>query len=220
MQARKWVDYLGAAILKDANGVIFDGGAGLAPAYSWIYDYPLGKAGQEVILCDADERLLQYAPLMLGDAMRHAKYVCGDFCKEAQNYVNKVRRMRLTGFLSYFPTYEKRLEVMHRAKDSLVPDGQILVDSWVLGPSLIRSGITDLWPSRPTDPVRLTPATSVDAAIDEMDKITKALGLKYVYAVDECNGNPKCLTQVKASPKCVLFLVGNDVSQDMLPSIW
>lgn len=224
MQARKQTDYRVQTLLRNANGIILDGGAGLAPAYSWLYDYPLGRNGQELILCDADKRLAEYVPLMLGDAIERgkAKYVYGDYCKIAPGYNGRVSVARLTGFLSYFPAFEKRLEIMRRTNDVLVSGGNgiILADLWTAGRSLLRSGITDLWPSKPTDPVRLTPAPDVDAAIDEMDRIAKELGLKYVYVVDACNGDPKygdprCLTQAKAVPKCVIFLLGRDVSVDM-----
>ena len=221
MDARKQTDYCVQSLLRGAKS-IFDGGAGLAPAYSWLYDYPLGENGQQLTLCDADGRLRDYIPLLHGDALKQNKFrlVFGDYCKVAPNYVNTVEIARLTGFLSYFQTFEKKLEIMQHSKNMLVDNGKILADTWTMGASLGRSALTTLWPSDPSDPGRLSPAKNITEAIDEMDRIAKELNLKYVYKIDECNGNPKCLSQVKAVPKCVMFLLGNDVSEDMFDPIW
>lgn len=220
--ARRQTDYCCQTLLRNAKS-IFEVGAGMLPAYSDLYDYPLGENGQWLVACDSNPNALGYATSLLGtDSMKNLTYICGDAREVATRpeYAKKMDIARLTGFLSYFPTLEQKMDVMQKVSGTLVSGGMIIVDQWTMGPSLARSGGTTLWPSGPSNPAPLVPSANPEVAIDEMEQIAKVLGLKCVYLIDQCNGNPKCLTQVKAVPKCVMFLLGNDVSEDMFDSVW
>lgn len=220
--ARRETDYCCQSLLRQAK-TIFDAGAGMLPAYSSLYDYPLGENGQKLIACDSNAEIAKYLPSLFGaEAMNKLTYVYGDVREIAARpeYAGQIWVGRLTGFLSYFPSFEQKLEIMQIMKQTLVPEGVLVVDLWTMGPSLMRSGGTTLWPSDPSNPVRLVPEKDVPTAITVMEDIAKRLELKCVHLVDQCNGDQRCLTQIKAVPKCVMFLLGNDVSEDMFDPIW
>lgn len=220
--ARRETDYCCQSLLRAAE-TIFDVGAGLLPAYSWLYDYPLGENDQKLFACDSNAAILDYVPSMVGaDAMRKLTYIIGDAREVASRpeYANMMKIVRLTGFLSYFPTFEQKLEIMQKVSGTLASDGIIIADLWTMGPSLMRSGGTTLWPSDPSNPVRLVPEKDVSTAKAVMESIAEELGLNCVHLVDQCNGNPRCLTQIKAVPKCVISLLGRSVSEDMFDPIW
>ena len=220
--ARRQTDYCCQTLLRNAKS-IFEAGAGMLPAYSSLYDYPLGENGQWLVACDSNPDALGYATSLLGaDAMKKLTYICGDVREIATRpeYAKQMEIARLTGFVSYFPTLEQKMDVMQKVSGTLKPEGVIIVDQWTMGPSLMRSGGTDLWPSGSSNPAPLIPSDNPNIAINEMKRIAEVLGLKCVHLEDQCNGNPKCLTQKKAVSKCVMFLLGQDVSEDMFDPVW
>lgn len=205
---------------------IFDGGCGLATAY-WNYDYPLGQNGQEIVLCDQDGRLVPYLPMVFKcgsleelKQRYNVKFVQANLLDEMARpeYEGKFDVVRLTGLLSYQPKKDK-LEIMKRAQQMLAPGGVIIADEWVSGASLVRTALSKLWIIDPGDPHRLNPAPDKAAAVAGMDAICKELHLPYIYIADYCNGNPVCWTQQYAQPKCVLFIVGDEASGNMLDQI-
>ena len=207
----------------------FEAGPGLLPAYR-RYGYPLGQNGQEIFACDSDPRVLEYLPLVFDKPLEAygITYRIANVLEEMDNpeHFGKYDVVRATGLLSYFSKEEKIL-FLHKAKRLLRKGGIIIADLQTLGEdmaksSLVRSGLINLWPMDPNDAHKLTPAVNVMAAKQEIAEICQAAGLSYVERVDFCNGNPLCLTQAAASPKCVMFIAGrvsDDVSDEMFDDV-
>lgn len=214
---------------------IFEAGAGLLPAYRY-YGYPLGQNGQEIFACDSDPRVLEYLPLVFNKPLeRHGTdyqiaeygitYRIADVLKEMDNpeHFGKYDVVRATGLLSYF-SKEERILFLHKAKKLLAPGGVIIADLQTLGEdlaksSLLRSALINLWPMDPNDPHKLTPSQNVMVAKQEIAEMCQAVELPYVERQDFCNGNPLCLTQAAASPKCVMFIAGENVVVNMLDDV-
>lgn len=215
--ARRQTDWRPQSLLRAAK-TIFEGGVGLGPAYR-LYGYPLGQLNQKIVACDSDERLLKYWPLLFsGNAI---ELRIGDVLEvmDDPDYVGEFDLVRLTGFLSYFPKFEDKLEIMRKAARLLKPDGVIVADLWVMGASLMRTALTQLWPIDPRDPHRLAPAENESVALGEIAQLCEGIGLPYVTVSDVCNGNPNCYTQAPASGKCVMFVAGKDADLSMLDPI-
>lgn len=218
---RRFTDGAPQSMLRKAPK-IFEAGAGLLSAY-WNYGYPLGADGQRIVACDNDKRLLDYLPLVFERPLEELgiEYISGDLMEvmARPEYVGQFDVVRMTGLLSYFPDPAEKLQIMQLAQRMLNPNGVIVADEWVMGPSLVRTAMTTLWPIDPRDPHRLAPADNQAAAVASMGESCKQLGQPYIYVGDYCNGNPLCWTQEYAIGKCVLFLVGENATPDMLDLI-
>lgn len=220
--ARRGTDGAVQSLLRNAKSV-FEAGAGLMSAYL-NYEYPLGKLGQRIVACDSDVRLIPYLEILLdGHSPEEygVEYHTADLMEmmAKPEYFGKFDVVRMTGLLSYFPDSEDKLKIMRMAQKLLNPTGVIVTDEWTMGPSLMRTALTGLWPIDPRDPHRLSPAESVDSAVAGMGKICKEIGEPYVYVGDICNGNLTCWTQARAVQKCVMFLVGRNATGDMFDLI-
>lgn len=219
--ARRATDGVFQTILREADS-IFEAGAGLLPAYR-NYGYPLGQPKQRIVACDSDPRMLDFLSLVFEKPLGEygIQYVIGDLLEvmARPEYYGQFKVVRMTGILSYFPDPAERRQIMLLAQKLLKPGGVILTDDWVIGMSLVRSSLTTLWPLDPEDPHPLTPAKSVEDAIAGMDKICRELKLPYIHIKDFCNGNSHCWTQEHATAKCVMYMVGDEVSVDKIDVI-
>lgn len=223
--ARRVTDGSVQSLLRRSKN-IFEAGAGLLPAYRH-YGYPLGRNGQEIFACDTDPRVLEYLPLVFDKPLEAYGIICriANVLEEMDNpeHFEKYHIVRGTGLLSYLSKDEKIL-FLRKAKMLLTKGGIIVADLQTLGEdmtksSLVRSGLINLWPMDPNDAHKLTPAVNVAAAKQEIAEICQEAELSYVERVDFCDGNPLCLTQAAASPKCVMFIAGKDVSLDMFDDV-
>lgn len=220
--ARRFTDGIVQELLRGA-GSIFEVGGALLPAYRH-YGYPLGKIGQKIVTCDLESSMqVQLRKILDGPLGSYGiESITGDALLEMTNpkHFKAYDIVRMTGVLSYYPKTEEKKQFVEVAQRLLKNDnGVIVCDLQTMGPSLVRSALINLWPMDPRDPHKLTPSENVDTAIKEMSEIAKATNLDMVYKVDSCNGNPLCLTQVKALPKCVVFLLGKNVSEDMFDKV-
>lgn len=219
--ARRATDGAFQTVLREASS-IFEAGAGLLPAYR-NYGYPLGQRNQRIVACDADARMLDYLKLVFEKPLSEygIEYVIGDLMDvmARPEYQGQFEVVRMTGIMSYFPKPADRLKIMRLARGLLKPGGIILTDDWVIGKSLMRSSLTTLWMMDPNDPHPLTPAKNAEEAIAGMDGICHELGLHYVHIKDFCNGNAYCWTQEHATTKCVMYMVGETVSEEKIDVI-
>lgn len=219
--ARTQTDWRCQSLCRSAS-TIFEGGAGLLSAYR-NYDYPLGKNGQRIVACDFDAEMKTYLPLVFNRHLEEygIEYIIGDLLQvmDDPKYFGQFDVVRMTGLLPYYPKIEDKLRIMEKARRLLKDDGVIATDLWTMGMSLARTALIGLWPIDQSAPIHLAPAENEAAAVTEMDQIAKAIGLSYVYVGDVCNGNPCCYTQAKATPKCVIFLLGKNVDDSMFDPI-
>ncbi len=225
--ARRVTDGSVQSLLRRAPS-IFEAGAALLPAYRH-YGYPLGKNGQRIVACDADASVLEYLPGAFGCALDDIgiEYEIGDALEvmARQKYRKLFRIVRMTGMLSYYSKAEEKAEFISRAQYLLADENSVIIcDLQTMGAdpakcSLVRSALINLWPMDPNDPHKLTPSPSPKAAAQEMSEICRDLGLNMVHRTDFCNGNPLCLSQAVASPKCEMFLIGKNVSENMFDDV-
>lgn len=166
--------------------------------------------------------------MVFDDALEHygIEYQIGDALEimGRSEHLGQYDVMRMTGLLSYYPKTEEKEMFIRRALGVLVDDGVIVCDLQTMGSdmaksSLVRSALINLWPMDPDDPHKLTPSASPEAAILEMGDICRGLGLKMVWRTDFCNGNTQCTSQAAASPKCVAFLIGKHISENMFDDV-
>lgn len=214
--ARRVTDGAIQARLRSASK-IFEVGGALLPAYR-RYDYPLGKLSQKIVACDFDKESYDFLPALFPNGLGGCgiDYIIGDALQvmDCQVHFAQYDVVRMTGVLSYYPKTDEKLNFIRKAEQLLEGDDSVIFcDLQTMGgeqirSSLVRSALINLWPMDPTDPHKLTPSSSVQAAVEEMSGICKKLGLKMVYRADFCNGNPACVTQAAASQKCVMFAIG------------
>lgn len=217
--ARRGTDAVCQSLLRGAK-TIFECGAGLMPAYR-NYGYPLGQLDQRIVACDSDERLADFFPSAFdGRSLQSCNidYLFGNAKQIMDNpeFFGKFKVVRMTGFLSYFRNFEDKLDVMRKAKRLLTDDGVIVTDLWVMGPAVARSGMIGIWPVDPNDPYLLTPSADIATAINEMTTICDDIGLPFVHTSDIINGNPIYWSQIRAVPKCEIFVVGKSATLSML----
>lgn len=219
--ARRQTDWRPQSILRNAKS-IFEGGAGLMPAYC-NYGYPLRELGQRIVACDSGPEILRFFELKYGAKPEDVgiEYVVGDLMEVMNDpdYYGQFEVVRMTGLLSYFPDMAEKKAIMRQAKRLLHNGGLIVGDLWVMGASLARSAYTTIWPMDPTDPHRLTPAANEAAALNDIKEFCEDAGLPFACVSDVCNGNPNCYTQAHATPKCVMFVAGEGASETLFDAV-
>ncbi len=220
---RRQTDWLCQSVLRKAKK-IFEAGAGLLPAYR-RYGYPLGELDQKIVACDSSPDILRFLSAVFDKPLEdyNIEYHVDDLMKvmDDPQYFGQFDVVRMTGLISYFRHFEEKKVLIEKAARLLNDDGVILVDWWLMGASLARSGLINLWPGDGTS--QLTPAANAEAAVAEATEICESMGLPFEHINDVCNGNPLCYTQAHAVPKFTLFVIGKNASPsvfDPIPGIY